>query len=60
MGKGRYYGKIEFLNFRYRYDILIEKRLSGVADLRYTMVYGKSQLGIIDENQIAGDYFFKD
>jgi len=32
------------LSFRDRFDILLEKKLSGVAELRYIMVYGKSQL----------------
>jgi len=32
------------LSFRDRFDILLEKRPSGVAELRYTMVYGKSQI----------------
>jgi hypothetical protein len=36
--------KLESLSFSDRYDILLENRLSGVAGLRYTMVYGKSQL----------------
>ena len=36
--------KLENLNFRDRFDILLEKRLSGVAELIYAMLYGKSQL----------------
>ncbi len=36
--------KLESLSFRDRFDILLEKRLSGVAELRYIMVYGKYQL----------------
>jgi hypothetical protein len=32
------------LSFRDRFDILLEKRLSGAAELRRMMVYGKSQL----------------
>jgi hypothetical protein len=32
------------LSFRDRFDILLEKRPSGIAELRYTMLYGKSQL----------------
>jgi len=36
--------KVESLSFRDRFDILLEKRLSGVAELRYTMLYGKSQI----------------
>ena len=32
------------LSFRDRFDILLEKRPSGVAELRYIMVYGKSEL----------------
>ena len=35
--------KLESLSFRDRFGILSEKRLSGVAELRYVMVYGKSQ-----------------
>ena len=31
------------LSFRDRFDILLEKRPSGVAELRYAMLYGKSQ-----------------
>ena len=29
---------------RYNFDSLLEKRPSGVAELRYTMLYGKSQV----------------
>ena len=36
--------KLETLSFRDKFDIPLEKRLSGVAELRYTMLYGKSQL----------------
>lgn len=32
------------LSFRDRFDIQLEKRLSSVAGLRYTMLYGKSQI----------------
>ena len=32
------------LSFRDRFDILLEKRPSSVAELRYTMLYGKSQI----------------
>jgi len=32
------------LSFRDRFDILLEKRPSGVAELRYIMVYGKSEV----------------
>jgi len=32
------------LSFRDRFGILLEKRPSGVAELRYIMVYGKSQI----------------
>ena len=32
------------LSFRDKYDILLEKSPSGVAELRYIMVYGKCQL----------------
>ncbi len=32
------------LSFRDRFDILLEKSPNGVAELRYIMVYGKSQL----------------
>jgi len=35
------------LSFRNRFDILSEKRPSGVAELRYIMVYGKSRKKII-------------
>ena len=31
------------LSFRDRFEILLEKRPSGVAELRYIMVYGKSE-----------------
>jgi hypothetical protein len=34
--------RLEYL--RDRFDILLEKRLSGVADLRYKRLYGKSQV----------------
>jgi hypothetical protein len=36
--------KLESLSFRGRFDILLEKRLSGLVELRYIMVYGKSQI----------------
>jgi len=36
--------KLKNLSFRNRFDILLEKKFSGVAELRYIMVYGKSQL----------------
>jgi hypothetical protein len=36
--------KLESLSIQDRFDTLSEKRLSGVAELRYIMVYGKSQL----------------
>ncbi len=39
--------KLETLSFRDRFDILLEKRLSGVAELRYTMLYGKFQISSI-------------
>jgi hypothetical protein len=32
------------LSFRDRFDILLEKRPSGVAELIYAMSYGKSQV----------------
>ncbi len=36
--------KLESLSFRDRFDILLEKRLSGVAGLRHIRLYGKCQL----------------
>jgi hypothetical protein len=36
--------KLNVLIFRDRFDILLEKRFSGVAELRYIMIYGKSQM----------------
>ena len=39
--------KLESLSFRDRFGILLEKRLSGVAELGYTMLYGKSQLKVL-------------
>ena len=36
--------RLESLIFRDRFDRLLEKRLSGVAELGYTMLYGKSQV----------------
>ena len=36
--------KLESLGFRDRFGILSEKRLSGVAGLKYIRLYGKSQL----------------
>ncbi len=38
------------LSFRDRFDILLEKRPSGVAELRYAMLYGKSQVRCINDN----------
>jgi hypothetical protein len=41
---------ILYFDFWGRFDILLEKRLSGVAELRYTMLYGKSRIkGIYHE-----------
>lgn len=36
--------KLESLSYRDRFDILSEKRLSGVAGLRYIRLYGKCQI----------------
>ena len=33
-------GKLESLSFREKFDILLEKRPNGVAELRYIMVEG--------------------
>jgi hypothetical protein len=38
--------KLENLSFRDRFDILLEKRPSGIAELRYKMLYGKSQIKV--------------
>jgi len=35
--------RLESLSLRDSYDILLEKRLSGIAGLRHTILYGKSQ-----------------
>jgi hypothetical protein len=35
--------KLEILIFQDRFDIILEKRLSGLAGQEYTMLYGKSQ-----------------
>jgi hypothetical protein len=37
------------LSFRDRFDILLEKRPSGVAELRYAMLYGKTQVIVVIE-----------
>ena len=37
---------IRNLDFQGRVDILLGMRLSGVAGLRFTMLYGKSQTGV--------------
>ena len=39
--------KLESLSSRDRFDILLEKKFRGVAELRYIMVYGKSQLMLL-------------
>ena len=36
--------KFKNLSFQDRFDNLFEKRLSNVAELEHTMLYGKSQL----------------
>ena len=36
--------KLESVSFRDSFDVLLEKRLRGVAELRHTMLYGKSQI----------------
>ena len=36
--------KLKSLSFQDRLDILLEERFSGIAELRYTMLYGKSQI----------------
>ena len=40
------FGKLVFWG---RFDILLEKRLSGVAELRYKMLYGKCEINSITE-----------
>jgi hypothetical protein len=35
--------KLETLSFRDRFDILLKKKLSGVAVLKHKMLYGKCQ-----------------
>jgi hypothetical protein len=42
----------ENLNFRDRFGILLEKRLSGVAELRYKMLYGKCEFNDEVENEV--------
>jgi hypothetical protein len=36
--------KLEGLSFRDRFGILLKKRLSGVAELKYTVLYGKYRI----------------
>ena len=36
--------EVKILIFRDRFDILLEMRLSGVAEQEYTGLYGKSRL----------------
>jgi hypothetical protein len=43
-GKGTIQSQKGNLFLRDRFDILLEKKSSGVAELRYAMLYGKSQL----------------
>jgi len=38
--------KLDILSFRDKCDILLEKRLSGIAEPGYKMLYGKSQLRV--------------
>jgi hypothetical protein len=38
---------LKFLIFQYRFDILLEIRLSGVAEQEYAGLYGKSQIKVI-------------
>ena len=45
--------RLESLIFRDRFDSLLEKRLSGVAELGYTMLYGKFQVMFIDRLAIG-------
>ena len=43
--------KLESLSFLDRFDVLLENRPSGVAELGYTMLYGKSQTIVpLEEN----------
>jgi hypothetical protein len=59
--------KLESLSFRDRFDILLEKRPSGISGLRYTMLYGKSQLDLVRllmshrevTHREISDYFFR-
>jgi hypothetical protein len=44
VGNDSFKMKLETLSFREKFDILLEKRPSGVAGLRHTMLYGKSQI----------------
>ena len=45
--------KLGKLSSRDRFDVLLEKRLSGVAELRYTMLYGKSQRIYLIQDKIC-------
>jgi len=47
--------KLETLSFRDKFDTLLEKRFSGVAELRYTIVYGKPQFEMIIRKETAAD-----
>jgi len=41
---------LKILIFQDRFDILLEMRLSGVAEQGYTVLYGKSQLIKLRQN----------
>ena len=45
-GRNSFKIKLERWSFSDRFGILLEKRLSGVAELTYIMVYGKSQFNV--------------
>ena len=45
--------KLESLSFRDRFDILLEKRPSGVAEPGYSMLYGKCQIAGMKRSELC-------
>jgi hypothetical protein len=60
--QGHHAKSIGTLELQDRFDILLEMRLSGIAGLRYTMLYGKSQFKFVfvdfeNEVNVQRDFF---
>jgi len=50
-----YHMKLDILTFRDRFNILLAKKLSGIAELRYKMLYEKSKIKYVTEQKKKRD-----